>query len=277
MERPIVEKSATSGLRKFSLLKEDPGRYLMRAVLAGMYLSIVVLVYWSLLNNMHDTPFGKVLASLFFGVGLSVIVFTNSELFTSNNMYLAVSSAEGKTTWLQTVAVWAVCYLGNLIGAIVLTTLLYFAGVLDSLPPEHALNVGAVHKAEQTAQVIFFKGILANWVVCLAVWVALHLKEDLAKIVAIILVVFIFLYLGFEHSIANMGTFSMALASHGGLTFGQAVFNLIFSTLGNVVGGAVFVGLVYRYLSPEAMDQAEAAEAARQLTPQRKAPNAAAH
>lgn len=277
MERPIVEKSAASGLRKFSLLKEDPGRYLMRAVLAGMYLSIVVLVYWSLLNNLHDSPFGKVLASLFFGVGLSVIVFTHSELFTSNNMYLAVSSAEGKTTWPQTVALWTVCYLGNMIGAVVLTTLLYYAGVLDSLPPEHALNQGAVHKAEQAAQVIFFKGILANWVVCLAVWVALQLKEDLAKIVAMILVVFIFLYLGFEHSIANMGTFSMALLSHGGLTFGQAIYNLIFSTLGNVVGGAVFVGLAYRYLSPEAMDQAEAAEAARELPPARKAPKAAAH
>ncbi|MCX9154913.1 formate/nitrite transporter family protein [Niveibacterium sp. 24ML] len=274
MERPIVEKSAASGLRKISLLEEDPGRYIMRAVLAGMYLSIVVLVYWSLLNNLHDSPFGKVLASLFFGVGLSIIVFTNSELFTSNNMYLAVSSAEGKTSWGQMIELWIVCYFGNLVGALILTGLLYGAGVLDALPPEHALNQGAVHKVHQSAQVIFFKGILANWVVCLAVWVALQVKEDFTKMIAMILVVFIFLYLGFEHSIANMGTFSMAIMSHGGLTIQEALFNLVFSTLGNVIGGAVFVGLAYRYLSPEQMDMAEAAEAARELPP-RKTPKVA--
>lgn len=274
MERPIVEKSAASGLRKISLLEEDPGRYIMRAVLAGMYLSIVVLVYWTLLNNLHDSPFGKVLASLFFGVGLSIIVFTNSELFTSNNMYLAVSSAEGKTSWGQMIELWIVCYFGNLVGALILTGLLYGAGVLDALPPEHALNQGAVHKVHQSAQAIFFKGILANWVVCLAVWVALQVKEDFTKMIAMILVVFIFLYLGFEHSIANMGTFSMAIMSHGGLTIQEALFNLVFSTLGNVIGGAVFVGLAYRYLSPEQMDMAEAAEAARELPP-RKAPKVA--
>lgn len=269
MERPIVEKSAASGLRKISLLEADPGRYILRAVLAGMYLSIVVLVYWSLAHNLHDSPFGKVIASLFFGVGLSVIVFTHSELFTSNNMYLAVSSAEGKTTWFQMIELWVVCYFANFAGALILTTLLWGAGVLDALPPDHALYTGAAHKVHQSAQAIFFKGILANWVVCLAVWVALQVKEDFTKMVSMILVVFIFLYLGFEHSIANMGTFAMSIAGHGTITVREALFNLVFSTLGNVIGGAVFIGLAYRYLSPEQMDLAEAEEAKHELPPRK--------
>ncbi|MDO6385235.1 MULTISPECIES: formate/nitrite transporter family protein [Uliginosibacterium] len=251
IDRPLVEKSAASGQRKMSLLERDPARYLMRAVLAGMYLSIVVFVYWALSHNLHGSPFGKVIASAFFGVGLSIIVFTNAELFTSNNMYLAVSSAEGRTTWFQSSVLWTVCYAGNLVGALIVAGLLYGAGTLAELPADHALYVGAAHKVHQGALAIFIKGILANWVVCLAVRLALSMKEDIAKISIMILVVFIFLYLSFEHSIANMGTFSMSLLGNGSIDLRDALYNLVFSTAGNIVGGAVFVGLPFRYLNPE--------------------------
>jgi nitrite transporter len=250
MDTDTVEKAATSGRKKMSLLAHDAPRYWLRSVLAGMYLSIVVLVYWTLTQNLHDSPFGKVIASGFFGVGLSVIVFTNSELFTSNNMYLAVSSGARRTTWGQTAWLWTACWLGNFAGALVLALLLLGAGVFGDLPADHALHVGALHKAHQSAAVIFFKGVLANWVVCLAVWIALRVKEDITKIVVMVLVVFMFLYLGFEHSIANMGTFLMSILGGGSLTVADAVFNLLFSTAGNIVGGAVFIGLAYQYLSP---------------------------
>lgn len=251
IDRPLVEKSAASGHRKIHLLERDPSRYLMRAVLAGMYLSIVVFVYWSLLHNLHASPFGKVIASAFFGVGLSIIVFTNAELFTSNNMYLAVSSAEGRTTWFQSAVLWTVCYTGNLAGAMIVAGLLYAAGTLAELPVDHALYTGAMHKVHQGAMTIFVKGILANWVVCLAVRLALSMKEDLAKIVIMVLVVFIFLYLSFEHSIANMGTFSMSLLGEGSIDLRDALYNLVFSTAGNIVGGALFVGIPFRYLNPQ--------------------------
>lgn len=250
VDRPYVEKAADSGLRKVSLLQSDPGRYITRSILAGMYLSIVLFVFWSLMHNLHDVSIGKVIASAFFGVGLTIIVFTNAELFTSNNMYMAVSSAEGKTSWGQTVLLWLTCYLGNLVGALIVAGLLYGAGVLDALPKDHALYTGALHKVEQGALAIFIKGILANWVVCLAVRLALRCKDDIAKIAILILVVFIFLYLGFEHSIANMGTFSMSLMGNGEITLSQALYNLVFSTLGNIVGGVVFVGLPFAYINP---------------------------
>ena len=252
MEQEFVEKAAASGQAKIHMLEHDAPRYWLRSILAGMYLTIVVLVYWCLVENLHDTGMGKVIASAFFGVGLSIIVFTNAELFTSNNMYLAISAGARRTSWKQTAKLWAVCWLGNFIGALLISLLLLGAGVLNDLPAGHALNVGALHKAHQTAAVIFFKGILANWVVCLAVWIALRIKEDLGKMVAMILIVFIFLYLGFEHSIANMGTFLMSMLGNGTLTPADAAFNLLFSTAGNIVGGGLFVGLVYNYLSPVA-------------------------
>lgn len=250
IDRPYVEKAADSGLRKMNLLQDDPGRYLTRSVLAGMYLTIVLFVFWSLTYNLRDVSIGKVLASGFFGVGLTIIVFTNAELFTSNNMYMAVSSAEGKTRWGPSLLLWIACYLGNLVGAMIVAGLLYGAGALDELPLDHSLYVGALHKVHQSGLAIFIKGILANWVVCLAVRLALRCKEDVAKILILILVVFIFLYLGFEHSIANMGTFSMSLMGHGTVTFAEVLHNLLFCTLGNIVGGVVFVGLLFAYINP---------------------------
>jgi len=250
IDRSYVEYAAHSGVRKMQLLENDPRRYMARSVLAGMYLSIVLFVFWCLSYNLHESPFGKVIASAFFGVGLTIIVFTNAELFTSNNMYLAVSSSEGKTSWKRTIMLWVACYLGNLVGALIVAGLLSAAGALSDLPLDHALYTGAEHKVHQAALVIFAKGILANWIVCLAVRLALRCKDDIAKIAILILVVFIFLYLGFEHSIANMGTFSMSLLGNGSITVGDALYNLAFATLGNIVGGAFLVGVPFAYINP---------------------------
>ncbi|WP_373976651.1 formate/nitrite transporter family protein [Chitinibacter sp. SCUT-21] len=250
LDRSYVEKAADSGLNKLNLLRTDPRRYTVRSILAGMYLTITVFTYWLLVHNLHDISLGKVIASLFFGVGLTIIVFTNAELFTSNTMYLSVSSAEGKTNWKETTFLWTVCFCGNLLGAAIVAGLLYGAGVIQPLPSDHALYAGAAHKVHQSAQVIFFKGVLANWIVCLAVRLALRCKEDVAKIMVMMLVVFIFLYSGFEHSIANMGTFAISLLGNGSISAGEALHNLTYSTLGNIVGGVVFLGLPFAYLNP---------------------------
>ncbi|WP_417067943.1 formate/nitrite transporter family protein [Niveibacterium terrae] len=250
MEQAAIEKAASSGYKKTTLLEQDPLRYWTRSILAGMYLTIVGFVYWSIKTTLHETPFGPIIASAFFGVGLSVIIFTHTELFTSNNMYLAVSSTSGRTNWWQTIKLWVACYLGNLIGALIVALLLWGAGTLDAIPLDHQVYAGAVAKTHQSAQAIFFKGILANWVVCLAVWMSLILKEEMARLSMVILVVFMFLFLGFEHSIANMGTFSISLLGHGTITLGDALFNLAFSTPGNIIGGALLVGLPNRFLSP---------------------------
>ena len=117
--------------------------------------------------------------------------------------------------------------------------------------PDHALFDGALHKAQRTGSVIFFKGILANWIVR----IALRCNEEIAKILVLILIVFIFVYLGFEHSIANMGTFSMAILGGGALTLGGALHNLFYSTLGNVVGGVLLVGLPFTYLNPREREE----------------------
>jgi nitrite transporter len=255
IDRIYVEKAATAGFGKIGLLEDDPLRYMLRAVGAGMGLTLVVFVFWVLKQNLRDVSMGAVIASGFFGVGLMIILFTNTELFTSNNMYLTISSAEGRTSWRQATLLWISCYFGNLAGAIFISLLLVGAGSFSQLPPDHALFDGALHKAQQTGSVIFFKGILANWIVCLAVRIALCCKEEIAKILVLVLIVFMFVYLGFEHSIANMGTFSMAILGGGSLTLGEALHNLLFSTIGNVVGGVLLVGLPFTYLNPREREE----------------------
>ena len=254
-DRNYVEKAADVGASKINLLQDDPLRYMLRSVGAGMGLTLVVFVFWVLTQNLHDISLGPVIASGFFGVGLMIIVLTNTELFTSNNMYLSVSSAEGRTSWGQAMLLWISCYFGNFAGAILVAVLLVGAGSLGQLPPDHALFDGAVHKAQQVGSVIFIKGILANWIVCLAVRVALRCKEEVAKILVLILIVFIFVYLGFEHSIANIGTFSMAILAGSTLTVGDALHNLLYSTAGNVVGGVLLVGLPFTYLNPREREE----------------------
>ena len=85
--------------------------------------------------------------------------------------------------------------------------------------------------------------------------IALRCKEEVAKIMVLVLVIFIFVYLGFEHSIANMGTFSMAILGGGALTPGDAWHNLLYSTLGNVVGGVLLVGLPFVYINPSEREE----------------------
>ncbi|MBM5571795.1 MULTISPECIES: formate/nitrite transporter family protein [Deefgea] len=250
LDRSYVEKAADSGLNKLKLLQTDPRRYALRSILAGMYLTITVFAYWTMVHNLHDLAVGKVITSLFFGVGLIIIVFTNAELFTSNTMYLSVSSAEGKTNWKETLFLWTVCFFGNFLGAVIVAGLLYGAGMIQALPLDHALYTGAAHKVHQAGSEIFFKGILANWVVCLAVRLALRCKEDVAKIMVMMLVISIFVYSGYEHSIANLGTFSISLLGNGSITYSEALHNLLYSTLGNIVGGVVLLGLPFAYLNP---------------------------
>jgi nitrite transporter NirC len=241
MDTDPFAKALTSATKKLDFLNRSFLRYSLSSLQAGVYLTIVGVVFWTMRESFDGAPLGRLISSLFFGVGLSTIVFTGTELFTSNNFYLAVSSLMKKTRWSDALRLWSVCWIGNFAGAILIALLLWGAGLVD-LAPNHALMAGARHKIEMPANEIFFKGFLANWVVCLAVWVNLHLKEDIARFAAIILIVFIFLYLGFEHSIANMGVFAIAFMADSSFPLTGAAHNLVWSTLGNIVGGALGMG-----------------------------------
>ena len=229
------------------MLQDDPLRYLLRALGAGMGLTLVVFVYWILKQNLHDISIGAVIHRLF-RRRPGNHHFTDTELFTSNNMYLPYPPSKSRQLGTSRAALDFLllrqpCWCDPPNDA---------AGrrwSLGQLPSDHALFSGALQKAHQVGSVIFFKGILANWIVCLAVRIALRCKEEIAKIATLLLITFIFVYLGFEHSIANMGTFAMAILGGGTVIVGDALHNLLYSTAGNVVGGVLLVGFPFTYLN----------------------------
>ncbi len=209
----------------------------------------------------------KMLAGAAFSVGLMLVVIAGAELFTGNN--LMVSSVMSREITLSTMGKrWAVVFVANFIGSILVTLLFYYSGLWKT--GDGALGAAAVQAAYNKVSLSFtealWRGIGCNWLVCLAVWMALASRQIIGKIFAIFFPIMAFVAIGFEHSVANMyfiptGIF---LINGAGISNIPGVDpnmlnwinflwrNLLPVTIGNIIGGAVFVGMSYwgAYIRP---------------------------
>ncbi|PTU70574.1 transporter [Chromobacterium haemolyticum] len=238
---------AAEAASKQTVLRQHPGRYLLSAGMAGALIAVVLSVSLKLGQVFFavGSPGYYIAVAGFFGVALVSIIVCKLELFTSNVMYFSVGVLSGDCRVCNLLRSWAMVYLGNLLGVLLFTAVFAGAGGMGSLPADHLLFNVAAHKVHAGGWEIFWKGALCNWVICLAVWVPLRMAGDAAKMLMILLLVFVFFFSGFEHSIANMAFFSLALL-HGmqGLDAAAILHNMIPATLGNIAGGALGVGLV---------------------------------
>ncbi|MEI4800593.1 formate/nitrite transporter family protein [Bacillus sp. FJAT-51639] len=239
--------------KKKKILDNNPMQYFLRAALAGIYMGFVIVLCSKLGNFFHDahSPATYFAFSIFFGIALILIIFGGAELFTGNTMYFTVATLRKETTVIDTLRNWGACYVGNLVGAVFFAFLFYATGIFETISHNHLLNEVATTKMGASTMHIFFKAILCNWLVCLACFLPSQVKGDTAKILMIFLTVFTFFMSGYEHSIANLSIFSIALlVPHPDtVSFTGAIHNLIPATIGNIVGGSVFVGMVYHYLT----------------------------
>ena len=155
-----------------------------------------------------------------------------------------------KYGWAPVLKNWILVYIGNFIGAIFFVyVMIWGAGIVDADPWKSAIVQIAQAKVSMPWWVVFVKGIGANWLVCLAVWLGFSAHSTAGKMMGLWFPVMCFVAIGYEHSIANM--FFIPLGMLQGAAVGWADFlvdNLIPATLGNVVGGALFVGCLYTYL-----------------------------
>ncbi|MGA0114937.1 MAG: formate/nitrite transporter family protein [Burkholderiales bacterium] len=226
----------------------------MLGVLAGAFIGLGAL-YYTLVVSDAGLSFaaGRVLGAVCFSLGLLLVVVAGAELFTGNNL-LAMAWADGKVGTLEVLRNWTVVCIANFIGAAGLAVLVFLSG--------HAgMNDGAVGRAYMAIAAakstmplteLFFRGVLCNVLVCMAVWMALAGRSVVDRFIAIVLPVSAFVAAGFEHSIANMYFFPLALLlKAGGAAGGEAVTvyamfrNLAPVIAGNIVGGSVLVALVY--------------------------------
>jgi formate/nitrite transporter len=237
------------------------------AILAGVYIAFVAQLFL-IVGSDSTLGFGftRFLSASVFTVGLMMVVVGGAELFTGNNLVL-IAALDKKVTWGELLKNWVVVYIGNFVGSIILAAFLFWGGTWSlngNLVGANALKV-ALSKTSLTFAQAFFRGILCNWLVCMAVWMAMASKDVIGKLFAIYFPIMAFVASGFEHSVANMffipyGIFlkgnpkvleaaGKTLADLANLNWGTLfTVNLIPVTLGNLVGGAIFVGAVYWYV-----------------------------
>ncbi|KMK75103.1 formate/nitrite transporter family protein [Alkalihalobacillus pseudalcaliphilus] len=249
MYKETIHNLNDQAVEKYRFFNKAPFRYLLVSIIAGAYVGIGSIMLFAIGEPLYHTnsPFIDLLTGATFGVALALVIFAGSELFTGNNMVFTSSTLSKVTTWGQTFKLWGWCYLGNLIGSILLAILVFAAGVFKDIGAAHYMFSIAETKMNTPIHQLFFQGILCNWIVCLAIWVSLRVKEDIAKMFMIFVLILAFIAAGFEHSVANMSILGIALlhSSSEMFTLGGFFYNLIPVTLGNIIGGGVFVAGLY--------------------------------
>ena len=236
----------------------------MLGMLAGAFIGLGAL-YCTLVFSDAALSFAasRVLGGVCFSLGLLLVVVAGAELFTGNNL-LAMAWAGGKVSTAEVLRNWAVVCLANFAGAAGLALLVYLSGHASLNGGEVGQTYMKIAAAKSTMPVteLFFRGALCNVLVCMAVWMVLAGRTVIDKFVAIVLPISAFVAAGFEHSIANMYFFPLALLLKGGgialpagaeaITLWAMFRNLGPVILGNIAGGSVLVALVYYviYLRP---------------------------
>ncbi len=261
----IAQAASAAGTKKAGM---PVGRMVALAVMAGVYIGLggnICTVASCDLSKYVGYGLSQVVAGSVFALGLTLVLVAGAELFTGNNMMLTVAALDGKVSWTAVVRAWVIVYAGNFVGALLLVWLVFNSGQWSS----GGYLVGAKALATANAKVslsfsqAFFRGIICNWMVCLAVWMSLAAKDVAGKIAGLFFPIMAFVAGGFEHSIANMyfvplgislsGVQEVVSASGlagklGNLTWGGFVANnLLPVTIGNIIGGALFVGALYWY------------------------------
>jgi nitrite transporter len=230
--------------------------HLVRSMLAGMYVGAAIVLIFIVGGLVAQAAPGmqRVVMGVCFGGALTIVIFAGSELFTGSNLVLTLGVLTRRTTVADLASNWVWTYIGNLAGSMLLAWMAVASGVL-STEPIQSFVVGLTQtKMNLPPDQLFLRAILANWMVCLGVWMAARIKSEAARILMIWWCMFTFITSGYEHSIANMcGLLLGLLLPHNEqVSWTGYWYNLSLATLGNIVGGAVFVAGLYWLGSPRA-------------------------
>lgn len=239
---------ATMAREKRNLLYADPTAFLITALLAGAYVGVGIVLIFTL-GQTADPSWRNLVMGASFGIALTLVVFAGSDLFTGHTMYGAHGYLAGSVGLSEVAAMWITSWAGNLAGSVLLAILVVVGGggILFPEVETSLIQAVAAKKMAGTAPALIAKGILCNWLVCLALWTSARVTSDTAKCILIFWCLFAFIAAAFEHSVANMTVFSLALLwPHGaGISIRGAAWNLLWVTLGNLLSGTLFLGWAY--------------------------------
>lgn len=240
----------TAASSKISMLKRNPVGYFIASMLAGIFVGFGILLIFSIGGMLVGQPYARIVMGLSFGIALSLVIMAGSELFTGNNFILTNGMLAKEVSLKDTCKLWIVCYLGNWAGGIVLAALFYLAGLATGNVGEFIATASA-SKMSVPLFPLFFRGVLCNILVCLAIWCSFRMKSDSGKLIMIFWCLFAFITSGFEHSIANMTLLTISLFApfDAAISLSGYFYNIIVVSLGNMVGGILFVAFPYYLIS----------------------------
>ncbi len=238
------------------------GKMLVLGILAGVFIGFAAHLATTISTGPCEwIGLKKFLTGAVFSVGLMLVIIPGSELWTGNNL-MTVALMEKKIGFGAMMRNWIPVYIGNLIGSIFLAWIIAkMSGLTNGAIGTNAIGIASM-KCSLTPNEMIFRGIGCNWLVCLAVMMALAAQDISGKVWGIFFPIMAFVASGFEHCVANMyfipaGLFSKGFAAAtekatpeqlAALNMGGFVKNLTYVTIGNLIGGAIFTGIVYWWI-----------------------------
>ncbi len=243
-----INEFAELAALKTRFLSSNPPGFWVASMMAGVYVGMGILLIFSV-GQTADPAIRNLVMGVSFGIALTLVIFAGSELFTGHAMYMTIGRLTGRIRTGDLARAWGTTWSGNLLGSALLGLLFVLGGggVVLQDGGQDLIHTVALKKMTAPGMELFMRAVLCNWLVCLAIWGAARTDDDAAKCIIIFWCLFAFIAAGFEHSVANMTLFSVALLSeHGaGISLAGAVRNLVWVTLGNACSGAILMGYGY--------------------------------
>ena len=272
MERSVLSPSENaesfveigSAKNNLTIVKE-----FVLGILGGAFIAFAAQGSNVAIHTIGSVGLSKTLAGALFATGLMMVVVSGAELFTGNSL-IVISCLQKKSKWVSMFRNWLFVYLGNFAGSLLIAYFVLHSGQLgfsEGLLGGYTIKIAA-YKTGLSFESAFFMGILCNWLVCIAIWMASASKDIAGKILAIFFPIWLFITSGFEHSVANMYYIPAGILAKANEEFAKAAIslgvsaeqianlnwgtlftkNLIPVTLGNIVGGVFFVGTIYWFV-----------------------------
>lgn len=242
----IADIWINNGIKKANL---SIGKMIVLGMLAGIFIGFgadVFVLATSAGGDAFQSMISKFIGAALFPVGLMMVILCGAELFTGNNL-MTLALMDKKITAGNMLKNWVVVYIANLIGSVIIAFLLAKSGLMADAAGERAMAIAA-SKTSMPFGAALIRGIGCNVLVVLACWMQAGAKDLIGKIFAIWFPIMMFVFAGFEHSIANMTYIPLGIFLGADVSWGAFfVANLLPVTIGNLIGGALFVPCAYYY------------------------------
>lgn len=248
----VIEQTYQTAQKKYTTPWH---KIFLLGLLAGAYISV-----GGLLATMTAGGFGgwavtnpglsKLMGGIVFPIGLIFVVLVGAELFTGNTATLMPAMMRRQVSPVYVLKNWLIVFCANVLGAVLFSYFLaYQSGILKSEVYTTYITSVAVSKCSLSWGEVFWRGVGANWLVCLAVWLGLSSRSMLGRLVGLWWPIMAFVTIGFEHSIANVYFVPTGIFYGASVSWSDFWWDNLFpTTLGNIMGGALFVGTIYGYL-----------------------------